>query len=84
MKAGLITLGVIVVLFAMCGIYEDRENGDRYLFLKHRPSTHFYFSSPVGESDKVPTDVADIEREALFLEYVEKKGGWARSFFVPL
>jgi len=83
MKRGVMAVAAVGVFWAMLGMFEDREHGDRYLFLKHRPTYHFYFTSPVGESDKIPEDSADVYREELFHEYVERNGGFRRSVLIP-
>jgi hypothetical protein len=69
----------------MLGVFRDREHGELHLFVKHRPSRHFYFSSPVGESDRAFDALSERQRreEALYREYVEEGGGWKRDLPLP-
>ncbi|NOT61205.1 MAG: hypothetical protein HOP19_13380 [Acidobacteria bacterium] len=61
----------------MLGIYQDREFGESYLFLKHRPTLKFYFRAPLGESERTLKELAPEQRaeEMLFQAYVEQGGG---------
>ena len=62
-----------------CGIYSDPEFGGLHLFLKHRPSPVFYFCSPFGESDRLPSTEAEQRKELNFHEFVELHDGDRRS-----
>jgi len=68
------------------GVYQEREFDDYYLFVKHRFSSHFYFHSPVGESDLRLSSLteSDCESELLYKEFVEDRGGWERAVYLPL
>lgn len=67
------------------GIFDDREFGEPYLFLKHRPSATFCFRSPVGESDTPASALPPRERwdEARYREFVEEHGGFRRGILLP-
>ena len=67
------------------GVYQDREFDDYYLFIKHKPSGTFYFHSPVGESDRLLSDLnhSDYESEILYREFIEDGGGWERAIYLP-
>lgn len=75
------------VLIAWCylGVYQDREFDDYYLFVKHELSSHFYFHSPVGESDLQLFELnhSDRESELLYREFVDEGRGWKRSLLLP-
>jgi hypothetical protein len=73
------------------GFYEDREWGDRHVFLKHRPTLKVFFRAPRGEADKssIPgheghlSTEASVE-EAAYVEFVEAHDGHARSVALPM
>lgn len=67
------------------GIYRDREFGDRYIFIKHRPTFKFKFYAPLGESDYKLSDLNPVQRyeETMYREYVEEGGGYERSIALP-
>ena len=51
-KTVFIVVVLLMLLFSMLGVYQDREFNQHYLFLKHRPALTFYFYSPLGEVDQ--------------------------------
>jgi hypothetical protein len=83
--ASLLAISFMVLLGSSAGLFRDREWGDLHLFVKHRPSTLVYFSSPLGESDLPPGGLPprEAEREAEFVEFVEAGGGFRRSVALP-
>ena len=72
--------GGLVVPFL--GIYRDREWDEAHLFLKHRPSTRFVYSSPIGEGDRAPKP-EEREDEEAYRDFVEVHRGYRRSIFLP-
>jgi hypothetical protein len=91
-----IVLGILLAVAALTvwlfvGIYRDREWSDLHVFLKHRPSFKVSFYSPLGEADpsSIPGQEGymspreEIEEQA-YTEFVEKHGGYKRSFCYPL
>jgi hypothetical protein len=81
---------VLLGLWLSVGIYAEREFGDLYIFVKHRPSMKFFFYAPLGEADRssVPGHegylTPDQEREEdLYVEFVEDHDGDKRSFLLP-
>jgi hypothetical protein len=83
--ASLGAVAFVVLLGSSIGLFRDREWGDLHLFVKHRPSSILYFSSPLGESDLPPGGLPPREalREAEFVEFVEARGGFRRSVAIP-
>ena len=82
---GLFALPFALVLGTMTGAFRDREWGELHLFIKHRPSSIVYFSSPLGEADLPAGGLPPIEakREAEYVEFVEAGGGYRRSVWIP-
>ena len=85
---GIISLGLITFFsgWLFLGVYGGREFGDKYLFLKHRPTFKFFFTAPLGESDGPLENLKPENRqeELLYQEFMEKKGGRQRSIPLPL
>jgi hypothetical protein len=84
-----IAFGAILLLlmagWLSFGVFSDREFGELYVFVKHKPSLRFYFYSPMGESDYPPLSrytPAQRTAEMAFREFVERKGGYRRSFCI--
>lgn len=69
-------------LTSFVGVYRDREHGDAYLFLKHRPSTQWVYDAPTGESDRAPRPEERADEEA-YRDFVEAHRGYARSVALP-
>lgn len=63
------------------GVYSDREFGGLYLFAKHRLSFRFFFSAPLGETDRDISTLSESGRRAenAFQEFVETHGGYERG-----
>jgi hypothetical protein len=85
---GLCTAGTLVVLTTLSsfvGLYEHREHGTWYLFLKHRPTLKMHFFAPLGESDKTLSDLPENlqTEETWFVTYVERGRGESRSIRLP-
>jgi hypothetical protein len=76
---------LLALSWLFLGIYHDREFGDKYLFIKHRPSLKFRFFAPLGESDHTLNDLNSEQRyeEIMYEEYVENGGGYKRSIPLP-
>jgi hypothetical protein len=83
--ASLVVATLMLGLGSMIGVFSDREWGELHLFLKHRPSSILYFSSPLGEADLPAGGLAprEAQREAEFVEFVEAGGGHRRSVWIP-
>nr|AAP32754.1 unknown [uncultured bacterium] len=66
------------------GIYQDPEFSKIYLFQKHKLTLKFYFSSPIGESDRRLEDLSPYQqrREKDFKEYVYVFGGYSRGILL--
>jgi hypothetical protein len=81
----LVAAALGLFLVSCTGVFRDREWGDLHVFVKHRPSTILYFSSPLGEADSPPGGLPPEEarREAEFVEFVEAGGGFRRCFGIP-
>ena len=84
--AGLVAAALVLIAGSMIGCFRDREWGDLHVFIKHRPSSILYFSSPLGEADPPPGGLPprEAQREAEFVEFVEVRGGFRRSVAIPL
>jgi hypothetical protein len=76
---GIVTL--VLILASMIGFFRDREFSSLHVFIKHRPSSILYFSSPIGEGNLPSGGLAspEAEREDEFVEFVEDGGGYRRS-----
>jgi hypothetical protein len=83
---GLCFVAVLFLLLGwlFLGVFRDPEFDDLYLFVKHRPSPHFYFYLPYGDSDVQFDSLTARERRAwlLFREFVESERGWRRSLLL--
>ena len=77
----LLTATIALLLTPMIGFFREREFGVLHVFIKHRPSSTVYFSSPLGESDPPPAGLPphEAQREAEYIEFVETGGGYRRS-----
>jgi hypothetical protein len=80
-----------VVLFFLClflfiGVYEDDEFSYNTIFIKHRPSFHFYYYNPqsIGEN-RTFESLSEKEKyeKLLYDEFVEKNNGFKRSLSIP-
>lgn len=85
-----VSLTVLTAGWLWLGVYHDREHGDAYLFVKHRPSLQLTFNSPLGTADQSPwpghegyLDATAKEQEAVYVEFVESGGGTLRAMLVP-
>ena len=85
LAAFLLVASLALLLASSTGLFRDREWGDLHVFIKHRPSTMVYFTSPLGESDLPPGGLPprEAEREAELVELVEAGGGFRRSVAIP-
>jgi hypothetical protein len=76
MKVGAVVLGAAIIAIGWLhfGIYQGREWGDFHFFRKHRPSSTFYFSSPLGEGDWPAggPNPKQAKQEAEYVEFVER------------
>lgn len=83
--ASLLTLILWLLVGPMIGLFRDREFGELHVFIKHRPSTIVYFTSPIGEGDLPAGGLPAREalREAEYVEFVEAGGGFRRSVGIP-
>jgi hypothetical protein len=84
--AGAIGIALLLSSWLFVGFYEEREWGDIYIFLKHRPSFKLLFRAPLGEADRSGPGTEgyltpDQEKEeSAYVEFVEAHGGYRRSF----
>lgn len=78
---GLLAITHALVLGSMVGVYRDREFRELHPFIKHRPSTILYFSSPIGEGNLPACGLPprEAQQEDEFVEFVEAGGGYRRS-----
>ena len=68
----LCVLGVLFWLFT--GVYKDSEFGDKYWFIKHKPTWQFYFTA--NEEDGLRFDTLTPEQQEdfnIFQEYYKNK-----------
>ncbi len=79
---GLLAAALTLLLASMIGAFSDRESGELHLFIKHRPSTILYFSSPLGEGD-LPAGSLPPREAQREIELVEAGGGLRRSVWIP-
>lgn len=84
-----IGLSIILILWCSLGFYTDREWGNLYLFVKHRPSLKLVFYSPLGEADR--SYIAGYEgylspgkeeAETDYIEFIENHHGNERSILL--
>ncbi|WP_312825379.1 hypothetical protein [Epilithonimonas sp.] len=66
---------VLVISRFFLGIYKNDEFGGNHLFIKHRPTWHWYFYSPVGLSDKTNQDLSEEEQleQQYWDEFIKSK-----------
>jgi hypothetical protein len=69
---------VSIILFLLSwlfvGIKKDDEFGELSLFLKYKPTTQIYFSSPLGMQDMPENYPQNLrEQEAVYDEFVNTK-----------
>lgn len=50
--AAIISLLIMAGIWLFVGVYEDREWGECYSFIKYRPTIKVFFYSPLGEADR--------------------------------
>lgn len=84
-KLCLILIPMFFCLFI--GVYEEEEFKDKYLFIKHKPSVCFYFSSPLSyREDGIINNLSKAEKmeQERYNDFVFKNGGWKRSLYIPL
>lgn len=79
MKRYKIIFAIIIVVIASrlwLGIYVHDEFGENHLFIKHRPTWKWKFSSPIGMSDKQLVDLPVDKRneQLMFNEFVKDQG----------
>lgn len=81
----LLTLTLGLLLGTMIGFFRDRELSELHVFIKHRPSSTVYFTSPVGEGNLPAGGLPPREarREDEYVEFVEAGGGFRRSVGIP-
>ena len=62
---------LIIFLRFWVGVYADAEIGEKWLFIKYKPTWKWYFYSPLGMSDKTITDLNPVlqKEEILFQKY---------------
>jgi len=77
MKFGAIFIGIglLAAGWLHFGVYQDREWGGLHFFRKFRPTSKFFFSSPLGERDwpaSGPTP-EQAKQEADYVEFVERR-----------
>ncbi len=92
-KRILIAASVFIVLIGawfFTGFYKEREWGNLYVFIKHRPTAKFMFYAPRGEADPSPIPGKEgwlpprqEREEAAYEEFVENHGGLKRSISIP-
>lgn len=85
MKKNNLILSFVVIfvcyVWLSSGIFSDREFNSLNFFYKHKLSTHFYFYSPIGESDKPMSLLTSDQQQAenYYNEFVELNDGYHRS-----
>jgi len=76
MKKLLPVINIIVglLLISFIGIKHHPEFSDKMVIVKHRPSLHFVFESPIGDSEKTMEDLtpAEQEQERLYRQYIKR------------
>lgn len=53
---------ILISLRFFFGVYQNDEFGSNHLFIKHRPTWHWYFYSPIGLSDRNNGDLSQEEQ----------------------
>jgi len=78
--------GAVLLSWLYIRVYNDREWGELYLFLKHRPTSKVYFHAPLGESDRKINELPEPLQmeERAYVEFVEKGGGYKRMIMLPI
>lgn len=61
---------IAVNVFLWCGVYEDDEFSDNWLFFKVRPCPQWYFHSPVGMGDYDSSRALAFSKEKMFDEFM--------------
>jgi hypothetical protein len=76
--SALLVMLVVCYFWLAWGVFADREFGTFYLFPKYRLSRHFFFYSPLGESDAQSSSLSpqDRRKESEFHEFVDVNGGY--------
>jgi hypothetical protein len=77
------TFLLLIACWLSLGVFSDREFGDLYLFVKHRPSPQFYFYAPGGGADIAMSSLTPAQRRAelAYEEFVERNGGYKRALY---
>lgn len=78
MKKKFFVFGLIILILFFrffFGIYEDDEFGEIHIFKKYRPTWHWYFYSPIGQSDKKIEYLSKEEQieQKYWNEFIERK-----------
>lgn len=77
----------LVGIWLFFGIYREKEYGTYHVFLKHRPTLRFFFSSTYRTtiSHLSPKEQQALRnKEHYYREFVEERGGSIRSLFIGL
>jgi len=66
---------VLVISRFFSGVYQNDEFGGNHLFIKHRPTWHWYFYSPIGLSDRANGDLLPEEQleQQYWDEFIKSK-----------
>ncbi len=82
----IILIIIVIVTWLALGVYEDREFDYLCLFVKHRPSSRFYFYTSIHESDRTLSSLTLSQQKAelAYQDFIESNRANIRSIcFFP-
>lgn len=67
----IISLVLLLIIWLMMGVSQDDEFNEYSVFIKYRPTTQFYFKSPLGMDDMPPDFPEKLRaKQAIYDDFV--------------